>query len=65
MKKLKGILSIFIVMIMALSVQIPAFAAEQMIAPKVTFSNFSVDKTTIKPGDIFTFTVTASSTRGQ
>lgn len=65
MKKLKGILSIFIVMIMALSVQIPAFAAEQMIAPKVTFSNFSVDKTTIKPGDIFTFTVTASSARGQ
>ena len=65
MKKLKGILSIFIVMIMALSVQIPVFAAEQMIAPKVTFSNFSVDKTTIKPGDIFTFTVTASSTRGQ
>lgn len=64
MKKLKGILSIFIVMIMALSVQIPAYAAEQMIAPKVTFSNFSVDKTTIKPGDIFTFTVTASSTRG-
>lgn len=65
MKKLKGILSIFIVMIMALSVQIPVFAAEQMIAPKVTFSNFSVDKTTIKPGDIFTFTVTASSARGQ
>lgn len=65
MKKLKGILSIFIVMIMAFSVQIPAFAAEQMIAPKVTFSNFSVDKTTIKPGDIFTFTVTASSARGQ
>ena len=65
MKKLKGILSIFIVMIMALSVQIPAYAAEQMIAPKVTFSNFSVDKTTIKPGDIFTFTVTASSARGQ
>ena len=65
MKKLKGILSIFIVMIMALSVQVPAFAAEQMIAPKVTFSNFTVDKTTIKPGDIFTFTVTASSTRGQ
>ena len=63
MKKLKGILSIFIVMIMALSVQVPAFAAEH--APKVTFSNFSVDKTTIKPGDIFTFTVTASSTRGQ
>lgn len=65
MKKLKGILSIFIVMIMALSVQVPAFAAEQTIAPKVTFSNFTVDKTTIKPGDIFTFTVTASSTRGQ
>lgn len=65
MKKLKGILSIFIVMIMALSVQTPAYAAEQMIAPKVTFSNFSVDKTTIKPGDIFTFTVTASSARGQ
>lgn len=65
MKKLKGILSIFIVMIMAFSAQIPAFAAEQMIAPKVTFSNFSVDKTTIKPGDIFTFTVTASSARGQ
>lgn len=65
MKKLKGILSIFIVMIMALSAQIPVFAAEQMIAPKVTFSNFSVDKTTIKPGDIFTFTVTASSARGQ
>lgn len=63
MKKFKGILSIFIVMIMALSVQVPAFAAEQ--APKVTFSNFSVDKTTIKPGDIFTFTVTASSARGQ
>lgn len=62
MKKLKGILSIFIVMIMALSVQIPAYAAD---APKVTFSNFSVDKTTIKPGDIFTFTVTASSARGQ
>lgn len=62
MKKLKGILSIFIVMIMALSVQIPVFAAD---APKVTFSNFSVDKTTIKPGDIFTFTVTASSARGQ
>ena len=47
---------------MALSVQIPAYAAD---APKVTFSNFSVDKTTIKPGDIFTFTVTASSARGQ
>ena len=62
MKKLKGILSIFIVMIMALSVQIPAYAAD---APKVIFSNFSVDKTTIKPGDIFTFTVTASSARGQ
>lgn len=62
MKRLKGILSIFIVMIMALSVQIPAYAAD---APKVTFSNFSVDKTTIKPGDIFTFTVTASSARGQ
>lgn len=62
MKKFKGILSIFIVMIMALSVQIPAYAAD---APKVTFSNFSVDKTTIKPGDIFTFTVTASSARGQ
>lgn len=62
MKKLKGILSIFIVMIMALNVQIPAYAAD---APKVTFSNFSVDKTTIKPGDIFTFTVTASSARGQ
>lgn len=62
MKKLKGILSIFIVMIMAFSVQIPAYAAD---APKVTFSNFSVDKTTIKPGDIFTFTVTASSARGQ
>lgn len=62
MKKLKGILSIFIVMIMALSVQIPAYAAD---APKVTFSNFSVDKTTIKPGDIFTFIVTASSARGQ
>lgn len=62
MKKLKSILSIFIVMIMALSVQIPAYAAD---APKVTFSNFSVDKTTIKPGDIFTFTVTASSARGQ
>lgn len=62
MKKLKGILSIFIVMIMALSVQIPAYAAD---APKVTFSNFSVDKTTIKPGDIFTFTVTASGARGQ
>ena len=62
MKKLKGILSIFIVMIMALSIQIPAYAAD---APKVTFSNFSVDKTTIKPGDIFTFTVTASSARGQ
>ena len=28
MKKLKGILSIFIVMIMALSVQVPAFADE-------------------------------------
>ena len=62
MKKFKGILSIFIVMIMALSVQIPAYAAD---APKVIFSNFSVDKTTIKPGDIFTFTVTASSARGQ
>ena len=62
MKKFKGILSIFIVMIMALSVQIPAYSAD---APKVTFSNFSVDKTTIKPGDIFTFTVTASSARGQ
>ena len=33
MKKLKGILSVFIVMIMALSVQVPAFAAEQTIAP--------------------------------
>ena len=62
MKKLKGILSIFIVMIMALSVSMPVYAAD---APKVTFSNFSVDKTTIKPGDIFTFTVTASSARGQ
>ena len=70
MKKLKGILSIFIVMIMALNVQVPVFADEAgelttIIAPRITFSNFSVDKANIKPGDIFTLTATVYNSRSQ
>ena len=69
MKKLKGILSIFIVMIMALSVSMPVYAApadeQTTIPPKVIFSDFKVDKQNIKPGDVFTLTVTASNSRGQ
>lgn len=69
MKKLKIILSIFIVMIMTLSVSMPVYAAPAeeptIIPPKVVFSDFKVDKQTIKPGDVFTLTVTASSTRSQ
>ncbi len=60
MKKLKSILSILIVMIMTFSVQSIVYAADDeevtITAPKVTFSSFSVDKATIKPGDIFTIT---------
>ena len=69
MKKLKSILSILIVLIMVFSVQIPVYAASSteddtpVIVPKVTFSNFSVDKSNIKPGDTFTLTVTASGSR--
>lgn len=65
MKKIRGILSVLIAMIMLFSVQIPVYAESTdeyttIAPPKVTFSNFSVDKATIKPGDIFTLTVTAS-----
>lgn len=70
MKKLKGILSVFIVMIMALNAQVPVFADEAgepttIIAPRITFSNFSVDKANIKPGDIFTLTATVYNSRSQ
>ncbi|WP_297129380.1 COG1361 S-layer family protein [uncultured Eubacterium sp.] len=69
MKRLKSILSIFIVMIMTLSVSMPVYAApaveQTTIPPKVIFSDFKVDKQNIKPGDVFTLTVTASNSRGQ
>lgn len=71
MKKLKCILSIFIVMIMALCVQVPAFAADndnepvtEAQVPKIVFSAFSVDKSAIYQGDVFTVTATVTNPRG-
>lgn len=71
MKRLKSILSILIVMIMTLSVQVPAFAADnadepvtEAQVPKIVFSAFSVDKSAIYQGDVFTVTATVTNPRG-
>lgn len=70
MKKIKSILSIFIVMIMTMSVQ-TAFAADnadepvtEAQVPKIVFSAFSVDKSAIYQGDVFTVTATVTNPRG-
>lgn len=69
MKKLSKFLAIVIAFIMMFTMQIPVFAADSesddtpVVTPKVTFTNFSVDKATIKPGDIFTLTATVSVSR--
>lgn len=70
MKKIKSILSILIVMIMTMSVQ-TAFAADnadepvtEAQVPKIVFSAFSVDKSAIYQGDVFTVTATVTNPRG-
>lgn len=70
MKKFKSILSILIVMIMTMSVQ-TAFAADnadepvtEAQVPKIVFSAFSVDKSAIYQGDVFTVTATVTNPRG-
>lgn len=70
MKKIKSIISILIVMIMTMSVQ-TAFAADnddvpvtEAQVPKIVFSAFSVDKSAIYQGDVFTVTATVTNPRG-
>ena len=66
MKRINSFISAVLVIIMMVMCQIPAFAAEDEytpIMPKVVFSDFSVDKKQIYPGDIFTFTVTAKNVK--
>ena len=66
MKKINSFISAVLVIIMMITCQIPAFAADDEytpIMPKVVFSDFSVDKKQIYPGDIFTVTVTATNVK--
>lgn len=66
MKKINSFISAVLVIIMMITSQIPAFAADDEytpIMPKVVFSDFSVDKKQIYPGDIFTVTVTATNVK--